>query len=86
VIPDGPEAPSTDFCWSCSRDEPIPEGGAYQICGECNHVYGTEQDLVDAHNQIITEMNQRMRPGQSKFGLWTTAEDIYFCHHCLHDF
>jgi hypothetical protein len=86
------EAPDfgPDFCWSCYKDEPIPEGGAYQVCFECKHVYVTAEDLVVAYNRVITEMNRNMGPGHAKLALLTSspesAKRIYFCQLCMHDF
>ncbi|MEU4726501.1 hypothetical protein AB0G06_43480 [Nonomuraea dietziae] len=81
---------SKDYCWSCNKDEPIPPSGAYVVCFECGHVYATEQDLIDAYNRIVTEMNadgaRRYGDAHQPIALRTSADGIYFCQHCIHDF
>lgn len=76
-------------CWSHDVDEPIPEY-AYQVCFECNHVYANEQELVDAFNRIVAEMNadgaQRYGKDHKPREMATSATGIHFCQHCLHDF
>jgi hypothetical protein len=44
----------------------------FRYCGECLHVYRTEQELVDMYNLF----------GHSV----TDAEKIYSCPCCIHDF
>lgn len=70
-----------DYCYSCGRDEPIPPSGAYIVCLECSHVYTTAQDLVDAYRseseRIYAEPASAPVP---------TADAIYHCPLCLHDF
>jgi hypothetical protein len=42
-------------CWIHGVDE---DGtGAFRICLECNHVYATGQELVDAYNEGVRQVN-----------------------------
>jgi len=67
-----------DWCWSCCRSEPIPEGGAFQVCYECGHVYAAEADLLADHNAVLADMGEPPR---------TDLDQLrYFCAHCIHDF
>ncbi|WP_431911643.1 hypothetical protein [Nonomuraea jabiensis] len=78
-----------DFCWSCYKDEPIPEGGAYQVCFECSHVYVTWEDLVDTYN-VRTLATNKAHPEFAPLALLVSspesAERIFHCPLCLHDF
>ena len=76
-------------CWEHDVDE-IQTPTSYKRCFECKHVYQTAQDLIDAYNQVVAEMNA---DGARRYGAEheprpprTSAEDIYFCQHCMHDF
>ena len=76
--PNTEATPGPDFCWSCYKDEPIPETGAFQVCGECFHVYVTEDDLLASHNRVLAEMGE---PPRIELG------DLrHFCGECIHDF
>lgn len=61
--------------------------GLYIQCFECRHVYMTEQDFVDAFNDITQQANDEYeRAGmQSRAPLATTGEEVTFCGLCLHD-
>lgn len=61
--------------------------GLYIQCFECRHVYITEQDFVDAFNDITRQANDEYeRAGmQSRAPLVTTGEEVTFCGLCLHD-
>ncbi|MGN9782804.1 hypothetical protein ACTMTF_15330 [Nonomuraea sp. ZG12] len=90
---------SPDYCWSCYKDEPFPTtGGVYIVCFECGHIYVTEQDLVDAYNLEIQEINRQSAreradgfehlysSGLPELPMKTSGDSIRFCQHCLHDF
>lgn len=66
------------WCYVCNKYESIPESGAYKVCFECNHVYITEDDLLVAHNNMLSEMDEER------------IEDLgdlqYCCGMCSHDF
>lgn len=76
------EALSLDYCYACDQDEPWPDTGVYMWCMECNHRYLTAQDLVNAHTELIEELNAE-HPGLKPK---TSADDIYACPLCAHDF
>lgn len=59
-------------CYSHHVDE--DGDAAYIFCPECFHVYPTKEDLVAAYNRTL--------PGNSG----RTAETIYWCPECGHDF
>lgn len=62
---------------------------SYLWCMECGHVYQTEQELVDAYNRKVSEMNREMGVFFSygtPLAFVSSAEDIHFCQYCLHDF
>jgi len=73
-----------DFCWGCMQNEPFPEGvRPFRICGECNHLFVTAQDLIDEDVVI-------RREGLA-FGYYDsleprTPEEIFSCPICMHDF
>jgi hypothetical protein len=82
---------SRTHCWSCGTDE--PDEPCYQSCLECGHIYRTEQELVDAHNKIINELNAQHDHHRECDPLWcgpipcvTGAGQIFHCALCLHDF
>lgn len=78
-FPEGPPAPGPDWCYSCNRSEPIPDGGAYVVCPECWHVYPTAADLLASHNRVIAEMGDPTRD--------TLTDNLAsFCGECMHDF
>lgn len=65
-----PECSTIDHCHVHNVDEPAD--GAYRICGECGHVYMSEQELVD---------------GDAEWhgGVRRPVAEIYVCVHCPHD-
>lgn len=64
-------------CYSHDVDE---EAGPddFLTCFECNHIFRTEKDLVDAYNKEVAE----------EIGVpeETNASEIYACPFCIHDF
>lgn len=82
-------------CWWHNVDEPWNDS-YYCVCGECFHVYKTEQELVDEYNRVTGEMNAD--PDRDKFPApgakvprdpippKTSGDDIHFCQFCMHDF
>jgi hypothetical protein len=79
-----------DWCYGHNAVEPIPEGVIpYLCCFECKHAYLTEAELVAEHNKIVTEMNEysaRHELPNPVIPLVTSAEFIYTCPLCIHDF
>jgi hypothetical protein len=51
------------------------EGGI--ACGECWHMFASPQELVDDYNKLAAELDLRVVK---------TAEQVYSCPHCAHDF
>lgn len=66
-----------DFCLSHYVNEPN-DGTVYTICYECNHLFRTEQDLINADREAQTQygVHENSRP----------VGDITACPHCNHDF
>jgi hypothetical protein len=63
-------------CYYHHRDEP---SSGYRVCGECAHTYSTADDLKQTYLDYapagLTIIVEDM-----------TADEIYFCPLCLHDF
>lgn len=76
---DGPPEPGPDWCYSCNRSEPIPEG-AYLVCRECFHCWPTVDDFTADVLRMLDELG-----GLSREHL-VTAEAWPFCPLCGHDF
>jgi len=70
--------PPSEHCYVHGAHEPVPQGGAYIVCGECGHVYHTALDL-------LRDFAEQAPPGFVVSGD-TTAKDIAFCPFCTHDF
>jgi hypothetical protein len=78
---------ANDFCWGCVQNEPAPEGGAYRICGECGHVYGTPEDLVREDYELWVEISYTNPEFLAGSNVPTRPpEEIYSCPICTHDF
>lgn len=75
-------------CFWHHKNEPVPVGGAYQICGECQHVYASAAALVAAYNDAARRFNDGDIDDDGPVALRSLAEadDIYFCQFCIHDF
>lgn len=71
-------------CCAHGVDEPWAEDD-FKFCYECWHVFRTEQDLVDAHNRSVRE-DQLYFKGTDMLVLATSADTIYSCPYCIHDF
>lgn len=65
-------------CWSCNEDE--PDQGCYIRCGECGHVYLTEENLRETWLREYPLLPGEPAPEA------LPAEDICFCPLCIHDF
>lgn len=50
----------------------------YRVCGECGHLFRTEQDLIDATKRLFVEMGFAPE-------LVTGSGGIYSCPQCTHD-
>lgn len=76
-----------DWCHSCCKLEPIPEGGAFEVCIECGHVYATAEDLLKRYNEECDRMDATYaEEGFSPIERYVTATEIFFCQECTHDF
>lgn len=73
--------------------EPVP-AGCFRICGECLHAYASEQELLDAHNDVLADMQARKRshkiPLDDLFEASATdpavsADQVHCCPMCTHD-
>lgn len=52
-------------CLSCGLDE-IDQPGDYRVCGECGHIFRTEQDLLDAERKVLLELARFFPPGRMR--------------------
>jgi hypothetical protein len=59
-----------------------PSDGAYQVCGECGHVYMTAEDLIEADLRVRQEIGGLF--GDAAPEAWLAGE-IYICPECSHD-
>lgn len=58
----------------------------FTVCGECFHVFRTEEEFVALHNQWILEAKEMGAfPYDQAPPLHTSAERLFFCPYCLHD-
>lgn len=87
-------------CFIHQKDEPRREGKYYSICGECNHTYLTEEELIEAYKVdsregliftldtkgVAEEAKKLAFEGLEKALLGITADKIYVCPLCSHDF
>lgn len=64
-----------DWCYGHMRPEPNVFG-AYQICGECFHVFVTAEGLQAAYDELAAELALPPR----------TVGEIFACPVCAHDF
>lgn len=85
-----PPCEMRDMCWSHNVNEPANEE-TYRICFECNHVFQTEDDLVNAHNAKVEEMRMDGPGGDFEWEvayipLAQRGSDIHCCPFCIHDF
>lgn len=76
--PGWPPPPGEDWCYSHNRSEPIPEGGAYRVCGECGHCWLSQEDLMADVIKSAQECGADVWPLGPQF--------VYFCPLCIHDF
>jgi len=67
-------------CYSHGIDESDNSGhAAYHRCFECTHLFQTEQDLVDAYNEMLYRISPLLSPV-------VIGKDINSCPYCAHDF
>lgn len=76
---DGPPEPGPDWCYSCNRSEPIPDG-AYLVCRECFHCWVTKDDFTADVRIMLHEINL------NETGITVRVEDFPFCPLCSHNF
>lgn len=74
-----------DWCASCNRHETALEGDVYKYCLECGHIWKTAQELVEAYNREVDAINSADGTGLVATYV-ETADQVYFCPLCLHDF
>lgn len=72
------------YCSIHLKCEPIPDGGAYEICQRCGHVYPSAGALVDAYNATADRLSANGYSGTHHS--IDAAHDIYFCQECGCDF
>jgi hypothetical protein len=94
--PGSPGCDKVDHCHVHHVDEPAPKGAnVYRECGECFHVYLTEEDLQREDLLIRNQMWQsdiRAKLGGPESGVHdnvpqpTPGSEIYSCPLCTHDF
>lgn len=87
-----PHAPSGacqyDHCAYHNVDEPVPASGeapGAQICIECWHYYPSGEALVAEYLRVRDEITEA-RPEWADVPPPRSAEEIYFCPLCSHDF
>ena len=75
-------------CVSCQVDE-LDRPGDYRVCGECGHIFRTEQDLITAEKALLLsfarfypEGPQRDRALQGH----VSGAAVMSCPLCTHDF
>lgn len=71
----------TDTCWGVhcfSHNVDEPHEPCFRYCGECYHVFPTEQALIDDDNAVWASYGQTV-PNRD-------PDDIHCCPHCTHDF
>jgi len=56
----------------------ISDENTYRECGECWHVFQTEEQLVNARNRVWEEMGSSHRV--------VKGNEVYACPECAHDF
>lgn len=61
------------YCWS----HHVVEKPSYLRCGECLHWFPDEATLVSDFNDSMAKVGDYPP---------TTADKIFFCPHCAHDF
>lgn len=78
---------SEDWCAGHQRHEPVPEGVTpYRRCGECWHIFVTEQELIDADNEMMNSI-VGIEDGDGIVPLpKVKADQIWVCPVCCHDF
>jgi hypothetical protein len=79
-----------EHCFHHHLDEVPPPGTEpFLVCFECNHAYLTEGDLVDAFNKMGAQMeSEAIANGWApiEFVPVESADLIWFCAFCIHDF
>lgn len=94
MVPTNPHKPGPSclgtHCYYHNVDEYIgvKRNSYYIVCFECNHVFQTEQELIDAVNKSLEEMaEQSVREGWEPFEFTpvTKGDDIRACPFCIHD-
>ena len=59
----------------------------YRVCFECKHVYSTPADLEAAWTRTVREINQSAAEHNAPLiSEHRSADEIYFCQECIHDF
>lgn len=66
-----------DWCYGCARCEPLRLGD-YRVCGECFHVFRTEEELIE-------RASRRWMVG-ADHSPTSVADSIAVCPICAHDF
>lgn len=73
----------SEHCYAHNVDEPSRPDD-YRTCGECFHVFRTEQELIEAWLATVAPVIHDGRPTEPV--AIPTGEQIYACPHCVHDF
>lgn len=78
---------ANNFCWSHCQIEVFTET-SLRMCGECWHVFQSEQELIDAYNDNAPK-EPLLAPGDTEPTPppepVTSVDQIFFCPHCIHD-
>lgn len=70
-----------NHCYFHMVDEPGP---GYHRCFECGHLYASARELRQAYRQMVAELDPTPYGWVRKW--FKTAEGVWFCPHCAHDF
>lgn len=79
---------NVSHCWCHHVNEPIP-ADVYQVCFECGHVYATAADLLAAYERETKRLQESdFFPDfpDEKAKRPSSADEIFFCQECIHDF
>jgi hypothetical protein len=70
------------------HDEDEKVIGSFLVCFECKHVYMTEQELIDAYNEVRELSKAPLKEAGMRTDHIvpvTSADDVSYCGLCLHD-
>jgi len=79
-----------NWCAYHNRKEEPTVAEPYMGCGECWHIWNTEQELMDDYNKMMDEIEQEVNEGYTEpiaiFIRKTNGWQLMTCPLCSHDF